>query len=104
MTQLAEQKEVDREEEVTVLYNRLWQDIKTFRTPAVIDQFLFNVALPREWFRNKCCIDVGCGSGFAVWVMQQLEATCHACDLGYKSLHIARESLGPDALLVTRLP
>ena len=81
------------EKEVVALYGKLWQEIDSIRTPAIMSQFLANVALPQDWFENKVCLDVGSGSGFAVWVLQQLGATCHACDLGFDSLRRARKHL-----------
>lgn len=74
------------ERRVTGLYQRLWTQIERIEGPDIVDQFLYNVALPREWFRCKRALDVGCGSGFAAFVLQELGAECHACDLGFDSV------------------
>lgn len=88
------------EQEVTHLYSRLWQHIDDFQTSQVIDQFLYILALPRDWCENKCCIDVGTGSGFAIWVLLQLGAILHACDLGYLSLKQVQKTIHPACDLI----
>lgn len=89
------------EKEVSDLYSRLWPEIQSIRTPEIISQFLYNVDLPRDWFKNKMCLDVGTGSGFAIWVLQQLGAVCHACDLDPDSLQRVRMNLGDNSAKVS---
>ena len=72
--------------EVGDFYCRLWDDIDEISGSSIVNQFLFNVALPEEWFNKKKCLDVGCGSGFAIWAMERLGAECYACDICHKGL------------------
>jgi ubiquinone/menaquinone biosynthesis C-methylase UbiE len=81
------------ETEVVNHYSRLWRHLNSFQTQDVIDQFLYNVDLPAPWFRDKRCLDAGCGPGYAAWTMQQLGATCHALDLGFISLNQQKRDL-----------
>lgn len=82
------------EQGVARLYGGLWEELDELRRPEVLEQFLYNVDLPREWFRGRLCLDVGCGSGFAVWAMRELGAQCHACDLVPASLARVSQRLG----------
>ena len=86
------------ERQVADLYHRLWEKIDRIEGSEIVDQFLQNVGLPREWFRGKRSLDVGCGSGFAVWVMRHLGAQCQACDLAHESLRRVRARLGASRL------
>lgn len=78
---------------VSDFYEKLWKDIPAAHVQDVIPEFLHNVGLPGDWFREKICIDVGCGPGYAVWVMEQLGARCHACDISHSSWLKAREQI-----------
>jgi len=79
---------------VAALYKRLWKEIDTIQTEKIVSQFLFNVDLPRIWFLGKRCLDVGCGSGFAVFAMEQVGARCYAIDLERSSLQAVQARLG----------
>lgn len=74
------------EQGVAALYAQLWDEISDIHSPKILEQFLLNIDLPKTWFLGKVCLDVGCGSGFAVWAMQELGGRSHACDLNASSL------------------
>jgi ubiquinone/menaquinone biosynthesis C-methylase UbiE len=80
------------EKEVSNLYDQLWEELQNIQTIEIVSQFLYNVDLPEDWFKNKICLDAGCGSGFAVWVMNHLGANCYGCDIG--DMNKVRERLG----------
>lgn len=90
-------RRADIEDRVTDLYGRLWEELGSIVDVPIVEQFLYNVDLPREWFRNKSALDAGCGSGFATAAMESLGAECVACDLGFEGLRRAREKLSPFA-------
>jgi ubiquinone/menaquinone biosynthesis C-methylase UbiE len=54
------------ESKVARFYASLWGDIDSIRSPEITSQFLFNLGLAGEWFKGKTCLDVGCGSGWAI--------------------------------------
>lgn len=81
------------EQRVTQLYRHLWTKIERIDGPEIVDQFLRNVGLPGGWFQSKRSLDVGCGSGFAAFVLQVLGSESHACDLGFESVRDARARL-----------
>lgn len=65
-------------------------------TPALIDQWLENVNLPREYFKGKLVLDVGCGSGRWTYAMAMLGATVVAVDLtdsGVAAAHAATAAM-----------
>ena len=58
--------------------------------PQLVDQFLAHVDLPAEFFRNRRCVDVGCGSGRWSYALAELGAEVVAVDLtrgGVESLY-----------------
>ena len=57
--------------------------------PELVDEFLADCELPREFFDGKDVLDAGCGSGRWSYAMSQLGARVHAMDL---------TSSGPEAL------
>jgi SAM-dependent methyltransferase len=93
MKHASQDSTLDSEYRVAELYRSLWENIDTIRTPEIVSQFLYNVDLDGLWFAGKRCLDVGCGSGFAVWSMEQLGARCFACDISVSSLRAVRERL-----------
>jgi 2-polyprenyl-3-methyl-5-hydroxy-6-metoxy-1,4-benzoquinol methylase len=50
-------------------------------TPALIDQWLEDVKLPKDFFKGKLVLDAGCGSGRWTYAMASLGATVVAVDL-----------------------
>ncbi len=86
--------------EVVNHYSRLWRHLGSFGTRDVIDQFLYNVSVPAPWFKDKLCLDAGCGPGHSAWAMQELGAQCHALDLGFESLTHLRGHLDPGSLVI----
>lgn len=83
----------DLQSQVARLYAGLWGNIESIQSDAIIAQFLSNVGLESSWFRGKLCAEIGCGSGFAVWAMQQLQASCVACDISVRGLSGVRSRL-----------
>ena len=81
------------QDEVANLYSKLWRKLGDFRTSEVRAQFLSNVGLPPAWFKGKLCLDVGCGSGFAVWCIENLGGRCYACDIKSSGLLNIRDSV-----------
>jgi ubiquinone/menaquinone biosynthesis C-methylase UbiE len=81
------------ESKVARFYASLWGDIDSIRSPEITSQFLFNLGLAGEWFKGKTCLDVGCGSGWAIASIEELGGTCYACDLEPTSLRLVRERL-----------
>jgi SAM-dependent methyltransferase len=55
----------------------------------LVDEFLADCELPREFFAGKDVLDAGCGSGRWSWAMSKLGARVHAMDL---------TAAGPEAL------
>ena len=61
-------------------------------TPGLIDQWLDDVKLPREFFKGKLVLDAGCGSGRWTYAMASLGAVVVAVDLtdsGVAAAHAA---------------
>ena len=81
------------EQRVTELYRHLWTKIERIDGPEIVEQFLHNVGLPGGWFEAKRSLDVGCGSGFAAFVLQAVGSESHACDLGFEGVRDARARL-----------
>jgi SAM-dependent methyltransferase len=52
-----------------------------------IEEFLYNVGLPRSFFEGKLCLDAGCGSGRFTFALQQLGAK------GVESFDISPEAV-----------
>ena len=57
--------------------------------PELVDEFLADCELPREFFAGKDVLDAGCGSGRWSYAMSQIGARVHAMDL---------TASGPEAL------
>jgi ubiquinone/menaquinone biosynthesis C-methylase UbiE len=83
----------DLQNQVRDLYAGLWGNIDSIRSEAIIEQFLSNVSLEPEWFVGKQCLEIGAGSGFAVWAMDHLGASCTACDISLPSLRDVQSRL-----------
>lgn len=79
--------------DVATLYTDFWPDVESIKSSEILAQFLRNVDLPAEWFANKECLDVGCGSGFAVWAMEAVGASAYACDLQVKGVKAVQDRL-----------
>lgn len=63
-----------------------------------INEFLAFTALPRTFFRNKRCLDAGCGSGRWTWVMQKLGANVDSFDISEEAVARCRE-INPSAYI-----
>ncbi len=49
-------------------------------TPQLVEQWLEDIRLPRDYFRGRLVLDAGCGSGRWTYAMAQLGATVVAVD------------------------
>jgi SAM-dependent methyltransferase len=75
-------------------------------TPALIDQWLQDVKLPKEFFKDKLVLDAGCGSGRWTYAMASLGARVIAVDLtdsGVAAAHAATASMDNVAVVQASL-
>ena len=75
-------------------------------TPALIEQWLENVNLPRDFFQGKLVLDAGCGSGRWTYAMALLGATVVAVDLtdsGVAAAHAATAAMDKVVVLQASL-
>ncbi|MDP9308729.1 MAG: class I SAM-dependent methyltransferase [Actinomycetota bacterium] len=61
--------------------------------PRLVEQFLGECGLPREFFRGKRALDAGCGSGRWTYALAQLGADVVGCDLTAGGLEAAHANL-----------
>jgi 2-polyprenyl-3-methyl-5-hydroxy-6-metoxy-1,4-benzoquinol methylase len=64
--------------------------------PRLVDQFLGECGLPRDFFRGKRALDAGCGSGRWSYALAELGAEVVGCDLTAGGLESARANLPQD--------
>jgi SAM-dependent methyltransferase len=62
--------------------------------PRLVEQFLEDCQLPREYFHGKRVLDAGCGSGRWTYALAELGADVVAIDFTAGGLESAREALG----------
>ncbi len=60
-------------------------------SPELVETWLADVQLPREYFRGKTVLDVGCGSGRWTYAMASLGARVVAVDFSDAAVQITRE-------------
>lgn len=66
-------------------------------TPRLVEQWLDDIQLPPEYFKDKLVLDCGCGSGRWTYAMASLGATVVAIDLtdaGVEITHQGTENFG----------
>jgi len=63
--------------------------------PVRVLEFLNYVQLPRDWFREKQCLDAGCGNGRWTWAMMQLGANVVSIDASKEAVRLCR-NINPD--------
>src|SRR5207302_5758951 len=61
---------------------------------GLVDQFLEDCKLPRDFFESKRALDAGCGSGRRTYALAELGAEVVAVDLTCGGLESAHEALG----------
>jgi 2-polyprenyl-3-methyl-5-hydroxy-6-metoxy-1,4-benzoquinol methylase len=74
--------------------------------PALVDQWLETVNLPKEFFKGKLVLDAGCGSGRWTYAMALLGATVVAVDLtdsGVAAAHAATSAMDNVVVLQANL-
>ena len=54
--------------------------------------------LPRRFFKNKKCLDAGCGNGRYTYAMQELGAEVISFDISLKAIELCRK-VNPDAYI-----
>ena len=88
------------EQQVKEGFNIAYQHYRDSRylhfTPALVDQWLENVNLPKGYFQGKLVLDAGCGSGRWTYAMALLGATVVAVDLtdsGVAAAHAATSAM-----------
>lgn len=59
-------------------------------SPQLVDQWLEHIQLPREYFKGKLVLDVGCGSGRWTYALALLGARVVAVDLTEEGVEITR--------------
>jgi 2-polyprenyl-3-methyl-5-hydroxy-6-metoxy-1,4-benzoquinol methylase len=98
------------EQQVKEGFNVAYQHYRDSRylhfTPALVDQWLDNVKLPKEFFKGKLVLDAGCGSGRWTYAMASLGATVVAVDLtdsGVAAAHAATSAMDNVAVLQASL-
>jgi len=75
-------------------FDHQWSEIPS---PAIeltqdrILELLKFTKLPPSYFKDKHCLDVGCGSGRFTWAMQQLGAKVSSFDISPKAIERCRE-------------
>jgi SAM-dependent methyltransferase len=62
--------------------------------PRLVDQFLEDCRLPREFFRGIRALDAGCGSGRWTYALAELGANVVAFDLTAGGIEAVHENLG----------
>lgn len=62
--------------------------------PHLIEQFLKECGLPRDFFAGKRVLDAGCGSGRWTYALAELGAIVVACDLTHGGVEMAHAELG----------
>jgi len=62
--------------------------------PRLVDQFLEDCQLPREFFHGVRALDAGCGSGRWSYALAELDADLVSFDLTEGGIEAAHESLG----------
>ncbi len=65
--------------------------------PELVDEFLADCELPREWFAGLDVLDAGCGSGRWSFALSKLGARVHAIDLTAAGPEALAAELGGDA-------
>ncbi len=60
-------------------------------SPALIDSWLQDVQLPRDYFKGLTVLDAGCGSGRWTYAMASLGARVIAVDLSTAAVEVTRE-------------
>lgn len=60
-------------------------------SPELVEAWLIDVQLPREYFRGKTVLDVGCGSGRWTYAMASLGARVVAVDFSEAAVQITSE-------------
>lgn len=55
-----------------------------------IDKLLFNSGLPKKFFKDKKCLDIGCGTGRYTYALQELGATVDSFDISEKAVEKCR--------------
>ncbi|MBA2506605.1 MAG: class I SAM-dependent methyltransferase [Thermoleophilaceae bacterium] len=61
--------------------------------PELVEEFLADNQLPREFFEGKSCLDAGCGSGRWSYALDQLGADLNAMDLTAAGVQAVRENV-----------
>ena len=61
-------------------------------TPRLAEQWLEDIRLPPEYFKDKLVLDVGCGSGRWTYAMASLGATVVAVDLTEAGVEITHQA------------
>jgi 2-polyprenyl-3-methyl-5-hydroxy-6-metoxy-1,4-benzoquinol methylase len=64
--------------------------------PRLVDQFLGEIGLPREFFPGKRALDAGCGSGRWTYALAELGAAVVGCDLTAGGLEAAQANLSQE--------
>ena len=62
--------------------------------PQLVEQWLADVQLPAEYFRNKLVLDVGCGSGRWTFALASLGATVVAVDFTNAGVEVTNQGTG----------
>lgn len=62
---------------------------------TLIDQWLSDVRLPRDYFQNKLVLDAGCGTGRWTYAMALLGARVVAVDFTEAGVAVTQEGTGP---------
>jgi 2-polyprenyl-3-methyl-5-hydroxy-6-metoxy-1,4-benzoquinol methylase len=55
-------------------------------TPLRISELLTNIGFSRDFFRNKFCLDAGCGTGRWTWAMMQMGAQVESFDISSQAV------------------
>jgi SAM-dependent methyltransferase len=72
-------------------HRRYWTARYLRISPQLVEAWLADVQLPREYFRGKTVLDVGCGSGRWTYAMASLGARVVAVDFSDAAVQITRE-------------
>jgi len=82
-------------QEVFDFEHRLYQDSYYTRfSPRLVEQFLEDCQLPREYFSGKDVLDAGCGSGRWTYALAELNSRVVAVDLTDGGVAVTQAELG----------
>jgi len=76
-------------------FNYEWEMSKHFDTQFdwdnIVSVFLNETGMPKEWFKGKHCLDVGCGMGRWMSALKQLDADVIGTDISEEAVKMSKK-------------